>query len=201
MPSSTALRKIESVQPLWQPAISPHSWKLHTVNQEADFQPEQVIGLLGRYEVKYVVVGGLAAVSQGAPLITQDIDICYERSAENLERLASALREVNATLRGAKPGLPFRLDAASLGRGDTFTFATDLGWIDIIGTPAGTQGYRDLAATADSLLLFGHHVQIAGVLDLIRMKRAAGRPKDLLALEELGALRDVLAERGQAKGR
>ena len=171
------------------------------MNQDADFQPERVIGLLGRHSIKYVIVGGLAAVSQGAPLITQDVDICYERAAENLERLAAAMREVHATLRGAEPGLPFRLDAATLGRGDTFTFATDLGWIDIIGTPAGTQGYGDLAATADSLELFGRRVLIASVQDLIRMKRAAGRPKDLLALEELGALRDVLADRDRTKRR
>src|SRR5947207_6011146 len=142
-------------------------------NQEPDFQPQGVIELLGRHKVQYVLIGGLAAVSQGAPLVTQDIDICHARSRENLERLAAALGEIHAALRGAEPGLRFRLDAVTLERGDTFTFTTDLGWIDVIGTPAGTIGYEDLARTAISFELFGQGVMIASVQDLIRMKRAA----------------------------
>ena len=93
---------------------------------------------------------------------------------------------------GANAGLPFRLDARTLAAGDAFTFTTDIGWIDILGTPAGTAGYDDLAKTAERITLFGHRVLIADIDDLMRMKRAAGRPKDLLALEELGALRDEL---------
>ncbi|CAN5210112.1 hypothetical protein BH23CHL9_BH23CHL9_16260 [soil metagenome] len=61
-----------------------------------------------------------------------------------------------------------------------------------MATPAGTDGYEDLARTADMFQMFGHRVLIAAVDDLIRMKRAAGRPKDLLAIEELGALRQEL---------
>ncbi|MGH2408293.1 MAG: hypothetical protein ACRDF7_09480 [Candidatus Limnocylindrales bacterium] len=162
------------------------------VEPEAEFEPEAVIRLLGQHAVDYVLIGGLAAISHGAPLVTRDIDLCYARRPSNLERLARALREVHARLRAADAGLPFRLDATTLLHGDAFTFATDLGPIDIIGTPAGTAGFDDLARTADVFELFGHRVLIAGVADLIRMKRAAGRPKDLLAAEELGALRDEL---------
>lgn len=158
-----------------------------------DFQPESVIRLLGRRRVRYVLIGGLAAVTHGAPLITQDIDACYARDEPNLRRLAAALVEVHAELRGADPDLPLRLDAKTLRAGDAFTFSTDIGWLDLLGTPAGTTGYEDLARTADTLDLFGYGVQVASVDDLIRMKRAAGRPKDLLALEELGALRDELS--------
>ncbi len=85
-----------------------------------------------------------------------------------------------------------RLDARTLSKTDAFTFTTDLGWIDILATPAGTEGYDDLARTAEIFQLFGYRVLIAAVDDLIRMKRAAGRPKDLLAIEELGALRQEL---------
>jgi hypothetical protein len=161
-------------------------------NQAADFDPEGVIRLLGRHRVRYVLVGGLAAVTHGAPLVTQDVDICYARDDENLGQLAGALAEVHAVLRGADPGLPFRVDAATLRNGDTFTLATDVGWIDVLGTPSGTAGYEDLAASADVFQLFGQRVLVASVDDLIRMKRAAGRPKDLLAIEELGALREEL---------
>jgi hypothetical protein len=88
--------------------------------------------------------------------------------------------------------LPLRVDGTTLARGDSFTFTTDVGSIDILATPAGTSGYDDLARTAEVFELFGHRVLVASVDDLIRMKRAAGRPKDLLAAEELGALRDVV---------
>jgi hypothetical protein len=162
------------------------------VVDRADFQPERVIRLLGSHRVRYLLIGGLAAIAHGAPLITQDVDICYARDEENLERLASALSAVHADLRGADPGLPFRLDARSLRDGDSFTLTTDVGWLDLLGTPSGTTGYDDLVRTAEPFDLFGFRVLVASVEDLIRMKRAAGRPKDLLAIEELGALRDEL---------
>ena len=157
-----------------------------------DFRPDEVVRLLGRHEVRYVLIGGLAAVTHGAPLVTQDVDVCHAGDAENLGRLAEALREVHAELRGSDANLPFRLDAATLANGDAFTFTTDVGWLDILATPAGTSGYEDLARTADAYELFGHRVLVASVDDLIRVKRAAGRPKDLLAAEELGALREEL---------
>lgn len=160
-----------------------------------EFQPESVIRLLGRHRVRYVLIGGLAAVTHGAPLITQDVDACYARDDPNLRRLAAALVEIHAELRGADPGLPLRLDAKALEAGDAFTFTTDIGWLDFLGTPPGTSGYEDLARTADTFDLFGFRVLVASVEDLIRMKRAAGRPKDLLALEELGALREELSDR------
>lgn len=117
-----------------------------------------------------MLIGGLAAVTRGAPLVTQDVDVCYAVDTGNLMRLASALREVHAELRGADPGLPFVLEA----------------------TPAGTSGYKDLAQSADVFHMFGQRVLVATIDDLIRMKRASGRTKDLLAVEELGALRDEL---------
>jgi hypothetical protein len=151
-----------------------------------------VVGLLSRHSVKYVLIGGLAAVTHGAPLVTQDVDICHAVDSQNLERLADALGEVHAELRGAEPGLPFVLDARTLSKGDAFTFRTNIGSIDVLATPAGTAGFEDLARSADAYDLFGQRVLVASIEDLIRMKRASGRTKDLLAVEELGALRDEL---------
>ena len=162
----------------------------------AEYRPDLVVELLGRHGVRYVLIGGLAAVTHGAPLVTRDVDVCHDVDRENLGRLAHALREVNAALRGADPRLPFILDALTLVNGDAFTFTTEIGAIDILATPAGTSGYEDLLRTADEFDLFGHHVMVASIDDLIRMKRAAGRTKDLLAVEELGALRDELDRLG-----
>lgn len=162
-----------------------------------DFQPAAVIDLLNSQAVRYVLIGGVAAALRGSPSVTQDVDICYATDRQNLTALAQALTDVHAELRGAPPGLPFRLDARTLAAGDAFTFTTDLGWIDILARPSGTQGYDELAAGADELEAFGQTFLVASVEDLIRMKRAAGRPKDRVELEILGALRDELDEAGR----
>ena len=90
--------------------------------------------------------------------------------------------------------LPFSLDAKTLAAGDHFTFVTDLGDLDCLGIPAGTLGYDDLMKSAVDVDLDGLVVAVASIDDLIRMKRAAGRPRDLAELEILGALRDESAE-------
>ncbi len=159
---------------------------------DGDFRPQEVVRLLGQHRVEYVLTGGLAAVTHGAPLVTQDVDLCHARGRDNLDRLAAALQEVHAQLRGAEPGVRFVVDAPALNTGDAFTFTTDIGSIDILANPAGTEGYEDLVRTADVFELFGYSVRVAAIDDLIRMKLAAGRRKDLLAAEELGALRDEL---------
>jgi hypothetical protein len=140
--------------------------------------------------VRFVVIGGIAAAAHGSPSVTQDLDVCYERAPENLRRLAAALDTLDARLRSTD--VPFRPDAAALGNGDQFTFTTRLGDFDCLGTPAGTGGFADLDANAIELDLDGVRVRVASIDDLIRMKRAAGRPKDRVELEILGALRDEI---------
>jgi hypothetical protein len=155
--------------------------------------------VLARHGVRFIVIGGYAAIARGSPLLTGDMDICYARDDENLERLAGALRELKATLRGAPLDIPFQLDAKALKEGDHFTFSTSVGALDILGTPAGTRGFGDLNQDATDVELDGLTVRVASIDDLIRMKRAAGRPKDLVGLEWLRGLRDQL-EDGPARG-
>lgn len=156
------------------------------------FDPVPALEVLARHGVRFVLIGGLAARALGSPLITRDIDICYARDDDNLERLAAALREVRAELRGVDEQVPFLLDAETLKAGDCFTFTTDVGSVDILGTPSGVGGFEDLSAGAERVYIGGSEVLVAAIDDLIRMKRAAGRPKDLRTIEELEALREEI---------
>lgn len=160
--------------------------------RRTDFQPAAVVGRLNRHGVRYVVIGGLAAVLHGSPSLTVDVDVCYASDPDNLRRLAAALQEAHGTLRGAPTDLPFVPDAITLSKGDAFTLLTDDGPLDVMATPAGTSGFDDLAANAERMEAFGQEFLVAGIDDLIRMKRAAGRPKDRVELEILGALRDEI---------
>ena len=158
------------------------------------FDPLRLLEVLNRNGVRFVVVGGIAARLRGSPTVTRDLDICYARNPANLRALAAALADLHAQLRGVPPGLPFHPDARTLMAGDTFTLETDAGDLDVLGTPAGTDGFPDLARNATPTDLGGLTVLVATVDDLIRMKHAAGRPKDLIEVEVLGALRDELGE-------
>jgi hypothetical protein len=156
------------------------------------FQPVSILHALLDRRVRFVLIGGLAGAIRGSPVITGDVDICHARDRENLSRLAETLGGLTARLRGAPPDVPFQLDVPALEAGDRFTFATELWALDCIGTPAGTDGFADLDASATDESLDGIVVRVASLEDLIRMKRAAGRRQDQIAVEWLEALRDEL---------
>jgi hypothetical protein len=158
------------------------------------FDPLEALRTLLAHGVRFVLIGGYAAAIRGSPMMTGDVDICHARDDENLERLAAALRTLDAGLRGAASDVPFRLDVPTLKAGNHFTFATSAGALDCLGTPAGTEGFADLDRRATDEDLDGLVVRVASLDDLIRMKRAAGRPQDRIAIEWLTALRDELEE-------
>lgn len=153
------------------------------------FDPLSILHSLARANVKFIVIGGVAARAHGSPTVTVDLDICYERSPSNLDALAAVLQELHASLRGADPGLPFQIERRTLQLGDHFTLSTDAGPLDCLATPSGTNGFPDLEPRAITLDIDGIPVQFAHLEDLIRMKRAAGRPKDRIEIEVLEALR------------
>lgn len=158
------------------------------------FDPVAMLRVLADHNVRYVLIGGVAGIAYGSSSVTSDLDICHDRRVDNLDRLASALRAVDARLRGIDDDVPFVLDSRTLAAGDHFTFTTRHGDFDCIGTPAGTRGYDDLARSAREIDLGGIAVLVTALDDLVGMKQATGRPKDRAELEILGALRD---ERGE----
>ena len=157
---------------------------------EPAFEPLLALRTLVDHGVRFVLIGGYAGALRGSPVITGDVDVCYARDDENLARLAEALGSLAARLRGAPPDAPFRLDARTLRAGDHFTLSTSAGPVDILGTPSGTKGFPDLDPNATDEVVDGVTIRVASIEDLIRMKRAAGRPKDRIELEWLSAVRD-----------
>ncbi|HEY8823801.1 MAG TPA: hypothetical protein VIP07_02845 [Candidatus Limnocylindria bacterium] len=159
--------------------------------KEVVFDPKPILGVLALHQVRFVVIGGIAASLQGSTTITNDFDICYARDQDNFERLAAALTELEATLRGTREPVAFRLDARALKAGLNFTFDTKYGPFDCLGAASGSFDYEQLKRNADGMDLVGTTVPVASIDDLIRMKRAAGRNKDLIEVENLAALREV----------
>jgi hypothetical protein len=155
------------------------------------FDPIRAIEVLQRHNVRFVVIGGVAGRLWGSPTMTNDLDLCYDRDPVNIERLATALVELHARLRGVDDAVPFWLDAVTLTKAQNFTFMTDVGPLDVLGVPAGVKDFDELAVNATSFDLGGGViVSVTDLDDLIRMKRAAGRPKDRIELEILTAVRE-----------
>jgi hypothetical protein len=159
---------------------------------EADFDPAPILETLTRHGVDFVLIGGLAGVAMGSAFQTSDVDIAYARTPNNLERLAVALRELDATLRGAPDGLPFQLDAKTLHAGANFTFATKYGPLDILGDPAGAPPFETLRAGSEAYNVSGVTIAVTSIDHLIAMKQAAGRPRDKLMVSEYELLADEL---------
>ena len=150
--------------------------------------------MLADHGVEFMVVGGQAEALMGSARVTYDVDLCYRRTSDNLERLATALATLNLTLRGAPPELKFRLDAAALALGQNYTFEVDGEYpLDLLGhlEPVGT--YEELLPRAEVVSIGGRPTRVMALDDLIRIKRYIGRPKDresLLQLEAIKRLRD-----------
>jgi hypothetical protein len=150
------------------------------------------------HRVDFVVIGGLAGMARGSSYPSYDLDIAYSRDEDNLERLAGALQELGATLRGARADLPFLLDAETIRHGSHFTFETHWGSLDVLGEATGALSYERLRAGAGQpLTIEGEHVTVASLDDLIAMKEAAGRPKDRLMATEYRVLSDELRTPGR----
>jgi hypothetical protein len=159
----------------------------------AEFRPRKLLETLVHHGVDFVLIGGMAGAARGSSYITLDVDVAYERSRANLECLANALRELEATVRGAPPDLPFLLDAQTLTNGANFTFDTPNGPLDILSDPAGAPAYAKLRKEAgEELLVEGISIRVASLDHLIAMKEAAGRPKDLLMASEYRVISDEL---------
>src|SRR5258708_486579 len=148
----------------------------------------RILKTLVKGGVDFVIIGGVAATTHGAARATWDLDICYARSKDNLERTVCALLPFHPRLRGAPENLPFLWDAETLQSGLNFTLTTDLGALDLLGEVAGVGEYHQVKKDARVERVFGVPCAVISLPALIAAKRAAGRVKDKEALHELEAL-------------
>jgi len=152
---------------------------------------EKILKALHNRGVEFIIIGGAAAVLHGSAYVTADLDVCYSREKENLNKLATALAPLNPSLRGAPTNLPFKLDADSLRSGLNFTLTTDLGDLDILGEVTGLGSYEAALEFSEDMEFFGIGCKVLTLEGLIKSKRAAGRSKDLRLLPELEALLEI----------
>jgi predicted nucleotidyltransferase len=166
------------------------------VQELRSFSPRALLRRLVESGIDFVVVGGVAATAHGSVQFTQDLDIVYAPEQENLDRLGAALVEAGARLRGVTDDVPFLPDGRTLRRTRILTLETPDGPIDLLAQPDGAPLYAELRRRAERWEIAGVEVRIASLDDLIGMKKAAGRPKDLVAIEELEAIKRLRRELG-----
>lgn len=162
--------------------------------QGSAFDPERLLQMLAEHHVRFVLTGALGARFHGFPRMTEIADITPACDAENLNRLAAALRELNARVftDSVPEGLPFDCSATMLARAPLWNLATDAGRIDLVFEPAGTGGYDDLAANAVRQVMYGSDFLIASLEDILRSKVAADRPQDR---QDAMVIRQMIARR------
>lgn len=158
---------------------------------ETEFHPREILAALGRHEVSYVVVGGIAVQAHGGQRLTQDLDLVVPADAENFARLASALTDLDARIlgpAGERSSAP--PPATLLASGDLWRLESSCGLVDVMTLPAALGRFEELRQRAHEVQLGDLMVAVASRSDLIAMKRTAGRPQDLQDAELLEQLGD-----------
>jgi hypothetical protein len=155
-------------------------------------QLERLLTALCDAEVEFILVGGVAARAHGSSRLTDDLDVAYARSSANLTRIVTALAPFAPYLRGAPQGLPFDWSVETLRAGLNFTLTTSIGALDLLGEITGGGPYDALRPHAIPVTAFGRELLLLDLPWLIRVKRAAGRPKDLEVIAELEALQEEM---------
>ena len=164
-----------------------------------DFDPDGLLAALAEARVRFILIGGMAAILHGDVGVTVDLDIVPERSPQNLDRLAAALGSLEARIRtsGVPEGLRFDCSGdflRNLPADSLLNLTTRAGDLDLSFEPSGTSGYADLRRDAMEIEVGGTSVLVASLADVIRSKEAAGREKDRVVLPRLRRLLDRLRQ-------
>lgn len=156
----------------------------------APLELARLLGVLREHEVDFVVVGGLAAIAHGSRRMTLDLDVIPRPDAANFERLATAIDAL-----GVPPGVVGDgrfasidpRDSVDLARSHSISLRTVAGQLDILNAASSAPPYDELQARGVALEIAGIPVCVVGLDDLIAMKQASGRPKDLQDVADITA--------------
>ncbi|HEY7371524.1 MAG TPA: hypothetical protein VIF57_05045 [Polyangia bacterium] len=152
-----------------------------------------VLGVLLAERVDFVLVGALAAVAQGAPLTTHDVDIVHARTPQNLERLMAALVKLNARYRGRPADAPLPPDRKALATTGHSLFMTDLGPLDCLGAIEGGRTYDDLAPLSVEVDMDGR-LLVLQLETIVELKKQSTEAKDR---QQVPVLEETLRRRGR----
>jgi predicted nucleotidyltransferase len=168
--------------------------ELDTIGDRGRSDPRAIFEVLARHGIDFVVIGGVAVIAHGSRRVTQDVDFVAATDADNLARLEAALGELGAELWGVDAHLlGIDLDARTLAEGGNFTLVTRAGGLDFFNEVPGGAPYEQVRARSVPVDLGdGLQIRIAAVDDLIAMKRAAGRLRDI---EDIATLTHIERER------
>ena len=153
---------------------------------ETDY--DRLISLLVAGGVEFIIIGGAAATAHGSSRLTMDLDVVYSRSKENIKRLVKTLQPLQPKLRDVPEDLRFRWDEETVRKGLNFTLTTSAGALDLFGEITGGGAFEQLAPDSIKLSVFGNQCLCLGLERLIKVKQAAGRPKDRETIAELKAI-------------
>jgi hypothetical protein len=148
---------------------------------------ETLLQTLASAGVELIVVGGLAAVAQGAPIVTRDVDIVHRRTADNITRLVEVLLSIDARYRGRPPNEVLRPTAELLSGPGHSLLQTRLGPLDVLGAIEGGRDYDALLPDTIEVVLDAARVRVLDLAAIVAIKRTSTRPKDLQMLPVLEA--------------
>lgn len=149
---------------------------------------DQLLRRLSEAGVEFVLVGGLAVNAWGVVRGTKDVDIVVAPNPANLKRIAKVAVEVHGHVQTGESFLstPFSI-AAQLASGERVAIETEFGLLDVVQGLDGVPSYDELRSSAVETEILNTKVAVCSIDDLKRMKRAAGRPRDSVDLEDLDA--------------
>lgn len=159
----------------------------------ADTKLIEILRTLRAHDVDLIVVGGMAAVIGGAPVVTRDVDVLRARSPENVSRMLAALTELDAVFRGDARRL--RPNASHLEGPGHLLLETRFGVLDVLGTIEDDTVYEDVVPNSALVDLGGFEVRVLSLERLLDVKRKLGRPKDKLMVMQIEATLDEIRKR------
>lgn len=151
---------------------------------------ESLLKQLNKERVKFIIIGGYAAMAHGAATVTQDIDICCEFKVANLLQLAKALRGLHAVHRMTPQKLPLELTRANAATFKNLYLRTDLGQLDCLSEVLGVGAFATVRKRSVEVDTPWGNCRVMELDALIEAKLAMGRPKDVATAKELAAIRD-----------